>query len=79
MQVWESGSISGVPSSLGFSLSELWTCPIYQSSMWETLKMGGRNLGVAQTPSPPPPSDPHLVDHSIYLHWDDEVSVVHWL
>lgn len=28
---------------------------------------------------PPPPPAPHLVDHPINLHWDDEVSVVHWL
>lgn len=47
--------------------------------MGDSLKKGGRNLGVVQTPSSPPPSDPHLVDHSIYLHRDDEVRIVHWL
>lgn len=33
-------------------------------------------------PSPPPPPQypaPHLVDHPIDLHRDDEVSIVHWL
>lgn len=53
--------------------------PIYQCYMWGSLKIGGRYLGVVQTPNPPPPSDPHLVNHSINLHRDDEVSVVHWL
>ena len=27
----------------------------------------------------PPPPAPHLVDHPINLHRNDEVSIVHWL
>lgn len=77
LQVWASGSIPGVLGSLGFpTLLELWPLPIHQRLSQGWREVPGAWRGQSRPHLPP---DPYLVNHSINLHWDDEVSVVHWL